>query len=78
MNHCVLGAYLSASSPMRVAVSSRKWWSVASLRKSIIFSTMTSTLFDLVMRYRRSSVFFLRLSSGSVRQSTTAIWCSVA
>ena len=78
MNHCVLGAYLSASSLMRLAVSSRRWWSVASLKKSIIFSTMTSTLLDLVMRYSKSSVFFRRLSSGSVRQSTTAIWCSVA
>ena len=63
---------------MRPTVSSRVCASVAASRNSTIFSTITSTLCDFVMRYSRSMVFFLRLSSGSVRQSTTAIWCSFA
>ena len=78
MNHAVLGAYRSASVPILVTVSSRRCASCASARNASIFSTITSTLCALVIAYIRSRVFFRRLSSGSVRQSTTAIWCSAA
>mmetsp|Transcript_5320 Transcript_5320/g.21466 ORF Transcript_5320/g.21466 Transcript_5320/m.21466 type:complete len:304 (-) Transcript_5320:1023-1934(-) len=78
MNHFVEGAYRSASVPILVTVSSRRCASCASARNASIFSTITSTLWLLVIAYIRSRVFLRRLSSGSVRQSTTAIWCSAA
>mmetsp|Transcript_10764 Transcript_10764/g.38974 ORF Transcript_10764/g.38974 Transcript_10764/m.38974 type:complete len:299 (-) Transcript_10764:981-1877(-) len=78
MNHCVVGAYRSASSPILAAVLSLTCLSVLVFRNSIIFSTTTSTLCDFVILYSRSNVLPRMLSSASSKQSTTVIWCSAA
>jgi|FLMP01.2.fsa_nt_emb hypothetical protein len=45
-------------------------------RNATIFATIISTLCVLHIANIRSNVFFRKLSSESVKQFTTAIWCS--
>ena len=72
------GAKRSAAWAMRATRSPRRKRSCAAFKCSSSFCVMTCTFTGLIMRYSRSSVLRLSVSSGSSRHSMTAIWWSAA